>query len=93
MVDKIAELDIRVEIVESALFECQQKLDTEVVLCNKALARVGNDREHLTSSLVKMYKIGFKHSIFVAELCDEHLDRSGELLGIVRERARVNHDK
>ena len=38
--------------------------------------------------LAEIYKRGIKESVLVAEICDEVLDRSGRLLGEVRETAQ-----
>lgn len=37
----------------------------------------------VVQALASIYK---KHGVVVAGLCDDHLDRSGRLLGVVRDR-------
>ena len=47
-------------------------------------------RPALAEILGKMYQDNY---VLIAELCDEHLDRSGNLLGQVRHNAAVLREK
>ena len=42
------------------------------------------NNEELVETLAKMYKENY---LLIAKLCDEHIDRSGRLLGEVRYKA------
>ena len=45
-------------------------------------------RERFIKGLAVIYNKGLEHAVVVAEVCDMQLDRSGALLGEVREIAR-----
>jgi hypothetical protein len=85
--------DLKMEIdkLEAELAACQQRLDESMDNWDK-LEKLADNRQRqrdglAEEELIKIYKKGGGHAVFVAELCDNHLDRSGALLGRIRQAA------
>ncbi len=47
-----------------------------------------NEYKVTLDQLAKIYNRDSHHALAIANLCDEHLDKSGALLGYVRDKAR-----
>lgn len=60
---------------------------------NKKETRTIKLDERIIKGLAKEYKKGVYEAVIVANICDETLDRSGQLLGEVREEARKKIEK
>ena len=72
-----------------ACYEIKAGDVTAVVLCeyHAMVDEYIAARDRLEEALPKMYKQSVRHAVFVAELCDEYLDRSGAMLGRIRKAA------
>ena len=72
----------------------QLVIETGSKLCqyHGAMDKLLAERIRLLKGLVEMYKKDAAHPgfVFVGELCDEYLDKSGSLLGRIRNAVRDN---
>jgi hypothetical protein len=78
----------------NALFDASNQLETDLELVisdqlNKS-ERIIASPEKIFDRLIKLYK---KNPTGVAEVCDEVLDRSGALLGLIRKASIAYKDK
>ena len=73
--------------------DCQKKEQAyEALYCEheareQAEAEVERLRERLEPALARIYKLGTREAVVVGRLCDDELDRSGAMLGRVRDLA------
>lgn len=84
LIETVIALDKALRTATAERDECEEASLSYHRAMEKAEAERDAAAERLESSLAAMYPA---HYALIAELCDEHLDRSGGLLGRVRDRA------